>query len=67
MNDLQWIKSVLSNDEYSTDQELAAYFVSQGLSETEAAHWVSQRQFYLNNIVMHDEEGNDIGVYTPSI
>ena len=50
-----WIKSVLSNDEDSTDQELVDWFMQEGgLSKEEAEAWVSKRSFYLNNLVRDD-------------
>ena len=51
----EWIKSVLSNDEYSSDEELVAYLMQEGnMTEVEAKTWVSKRNFYLNNIVLDD-------------
>lgn len=51
----KWIKSVLSNDEYSSDEELVTYFMQEGnLTEDEAKAWISKRSFYLNNIVLDD-------------
>lgn len=51
----QWIKSVLSNDEYSSDEELLLYFVKEGpMTEEVAKEWISKRDFYLKNIVMDD-------------
>jgi hypothetical protein len=48
-----WIKSTLSNDEYSSDEELIEYFMTEGpMSKEEAEKWVAQRSFYMNNIVM---------------
>ena len=58
-----WIKSVLSNDEDSSDEELVAYFMKEGpMSEEEARQWVAKRKFYLNNIVF-----NDGSVYNPDV
>lgn len=65
MNNLLWIKSVLSNDEVSSDEELVAHFVENGLAEPEAKRWIAKRSYYLNNIVLHDDAGNDLGVYKP--
>jgi pyrroloquinoline quinone (PQQ) biosynthesis protein C len=51
----EWIKSVLSNDEDSSDEELVAYFMQEGgLTKEEAVAWVTKRSFYLNNIVRDD-------------
>jgi len=45
------IKSILSNDEESDDEELVAHFVNTiGVSENEARNWVSQRGKYLKNL-----------------
>jgi hypothetical protein len=50
-----WIKSVLSNDETSSDEELVTHFMHEGkMTEKEARMWVSKRDFYLNNIVLDD-------------
>jgi len=51
----QWAKSVLSNDEYSSDEELIEYFMTEGpMMEDKAKMLVAKRSFYLNNIVMDD-------------
>ena len=61
---LKWIKSTLANDENSSDEEIVTFFMEEGqMSEEEARAWVSKRTFYSMNIVMHDEDGNDIGIY----
>ena len=40
----QWIKSTLSNDEYSSDEEMLEYFMKEGpLSYEEAARWLALR------------------------
>jgi hypothetical protein len=63
MTKKHWIQAVLSNDEYSSDEELIAHFMNEGnMTEREAKKWVSKRKFYLNNIVMLDGT-----VYTPRI
>jgi pyrroloquinoline quinone (PQQ) biosynthesis protein C len=50
-----WIKAVLSNDEYSSNEELVKYFMDEGkLTEKQAKKWVAKRNFYLNNIVLND-------------
>ncbi len=50
-----WIKAVLSNDEYSSDEEIVTYFMQEGeLTSEEAQAWVAKRDFYRNNIVMND-------------
>ena len=58
----RWIKDVLSNDEYASDEEMVTYFMQEvGLTKEEAKAWVAKRDFYLNNIVMDDGR-----VYKPS-
>ena len=48
-----WIESVLTNDEYATDEELVEHFISEGgLSEKEAQKWVSLRDKYLGKIYL---------------
>ena len=60
---IDWIKSILSNDEYSSDEELVQHFMKEGpMDEPTARNWVSKRSFYLNNIVL-----NDGTVYRPSL
>lgn len=55
MDTEQWIKTVLSNDEYSSDEELIDLFMKEGeLTQEEAEAWVKKRYFYLKNIVMDD-------------
>jgi len=52
---LEFIKSTLSNDEYSSDSELVELFSREcHMSIEEAQGWVDQRSTYLNNIVMDD-------------
>jgi hypothetical protein len=63
---LLWIKSVLANDDNSADEELVEYFVQEGpMTRREAEAWIAKRSFYANNLVQHDAEGNDVGVYDP--
>ena len=58
-----WVKSILSNDEFMSDEELVEYFIEEGpMSREEAEKWVSKREFYLNNIVMDDGS-----VYKPKL
>lgn len=47
--DVAWIEDVLSNDESSTDAELLAYFISNGLSSDQASSVLTDRQDYLLN------------------
>jgi hypothetical protein len=50
-----WIKSILSNDEVSSDEELITLFMEEGnLTEREAKRWIAKRDFYRLNIVMDD-------------
>lgn len=57
-----WILAVLSNDEYSSDEEIVTLFMQEGgLTEQEARAWVEKRDFYLKNIVLDDGT-----IYTPS-
>jgi hypothetical protein len=46
-----WAKEILSNDEASTDEELLALFVSEGMSGQQARAWVAQRQKYLAGVI----------------
>ena len=63
---LKWIKSTLANDENSSDEEIVTFFMEEGkMSEEEARAWVAKRTFYSMNIVMHDEDSKDIGIYDP--
>jgi hypothetical protein len=63
---LKWIKSTLANDEYSSDEEMVAYFMQEGsITEEEARNWVAKRNFYSMNLVIEDEGGKDIGIYDP--
>ena len=58
-----WIKDILSNDEFSTDEELIEFFKTEGkLSQAEAESWVAKRDFYANNIIM-----NNGSIYKPSL
>jgi hypothetical protein len=57
------VKSILTNDENASDEEMRATFIECGLTEVEADEWLGKRSFYLNNIVMEDDDHNDIGIY----
>ena len=47
----QWIESVLTNDEYASDEELVEHFMREGgLSEKEAKKWVSLRDKYFDKL-----------------
>lgn len=55
MDNEEWILDILSNDEYSSDEELVALFMQEGnMAEEEANEWISKRSYYLNNIVLYD-------------
>lgn len=59
----KWIRSVLSNDEYSSDEELVKYFIEEGkMSEKEAKGYVAKRNYYLCNIVLDNGE-----IYKPTL
>ena len=48
---MPWIESILTNDEYATDEELVKHFTNEGgLSEKEANKWVSLRDKYLGKL-----------------
>ena len=63
-NDLNnWIKATLTNDEYSSDEEMMQYFITEGpMSKKEAELWVAKRSYYSMNIVMDDGS-----IYKPSL
>jgi CheY-like chemotaxis protein len=42
-----WIKAVLANDETSTDEELRAYFIENGVKPADVDQWIVQREEYL--------------------
>jgi len=47
---LRWIKAVLSNDEYSTDEEIFDCFCAQGVDPAVAQYWVARRDEFLGAI-----------------
>jgi hypothetical protein len=47
---VRWVEDVLSNDENSTNAELASYFQRQGLSRLQAESVLRHREDYLLNI-----------------
>lgn len=49
-DEVAWVEDVLSNDDASTDAELLAYFVSNGLRHEQANGALNHRQDYLINI-----------------
>jgi hypothetical protein len=62
---LYWVKSMLTNDENASDEEMRACFIERGLNEAQADEWIAKRSFYRNNIVMEDDDRNDIGIFDP--
>jgi hypothetical protein len=62
---IYWVKTQLTNDENSSDEEMRAYFIEGGLTEVQADDWIAKRGFYRNNIVVEDDDRNDIGIYDP--
>lgn len=58
----EWVKDILSNDEYSTDEEIVELFVEGGLTNQQAEDAITKRKFYLNNIVLDDES-----IYKPAL
>jgi hypothetical protein len=62
---LHWVKSILTNDENATDEEMRARFIEGGLTDSQADEWVTKRSFYRMNIVVEDGEHNDIGIFNP--
>lgn len=51
--EIEWIEGVLANDEISSDEELAAYFIGNGLSAQQAQAIVLHRDAYLNEVVFN--------------
>lgn len=47
---VRWVEDVVSNDENSTNAELASYFQRQGLSRLQAESVLRHREDYLLNI-----------------
>jgi hypothetical protein len=47
----QWITAVLSNDEASSDDELRAYFIANGVSAADADLWLTKRDDYLRGLI----------------
>lgn len=62
---IYWVKAQLANNENASDEEIRAYFIEGGLTEEETHEWMAKRTFYLNNIVLEDDDRNDIGIYDP--
>jgi hypothetical protein len=62
---IYWVKTQLTNDENSSDEEMRSYFIEGGLTEAEADEWIARRSFYRQNIIIEDDDHNDIGVYDP--
>lgn len=49
---LKLVEGSLSNDEVSSDEEMLAYFISNGLTEEQARQALTYRDQYLNNIYL---------------
>ncbi len=52
--DHEFMKAILCNDEASSDEELQAHFVSQGVLPEHAALYIKQRTHYLNEFFLED-------------
>ena len=58
---ISWIKQTLSNDEYSSDEEMLEYFMKEGpLSSEEAAQWLALRRQYMTDPFCEAEPGDEI-------
>jgi hypothetical protein len=44
-----WVATILANDEASTDEELKAHFVANGITPAKADEYLAQRDAHLNN------------------
>lgn len=55
LEDIDWIEGTLSNDENSTDEELVAYFRSNGLTAEQAEAVVACRLDYLSDIIFNGQ------------
>lgn len=49
---LAFIEGQLSNDDVSSDEEMLAYFINDGLTEKQARQAVSYREQYLSNFYL---------------
>jgi len=49
---LKLVEGSLSNDEVSSDEEMLAYFIDNGLTEEQARQALTYRDQYLNNIYL---------------
>ncbi len=59
---IAWIKQTLSNDEYSSDEEMLEYFMKEGpLSSEEAEQWLALRPRYRTDPFCEVEPGDEIG------
>ena len=50
---LKLVEGSLSNDEVSSDEEMLAYFISNGLTEEQARQALTYRDQYLNLSLIH--------------
>lgn len=61
-----WIKSILNNDEVSSDEELVEHFVIEGgLTKDEAERWVALRPQYLREVFCDVEPDEQIEKASP--
>ena len=57
------VSDSLSNDEYSTDEELVAYWTGEyGLSGDQAKHWIAKRGRYLTDPTHEESRENPVDV-----
>ena len=57
---ISWIKQTLSNDEYSSDEEMLEYFMKEGpLSYEEASQWLALRPQYRTDPFCEAEPGDE--------
>jgi FMN phosphatase YigB (HAD superfamily) len=54
-NEVVWVEDVLSNDESSSDAELAKYFIRGGLTQEQADSVMCYRDDYLRNVYFKGE------------
>ena len=53
--DIEWIEGVLANDENSSDEELVAYFIGNGLTARQAQCVVMHSDSYLNEVIFNGD------------
>jgi hypothetical protein len=62
---IYWVKDTLCNNDDASDEEIRAYLIEGGLTEDEADEWVAKRIFYLNHMVVQEDQYSDIGIWDP--